>query len=532
MLEFVSLKVFRRVTTVIRFLLQRILGGKKTNPKSPMASAELDQKNTIADLTNKGGFVWIFGVMMDEWHPLLPTAIREYEGLQRRHEATTKECKILEEERDEAIKKLREFQQVSTMVIEEINAIQEKLEIERTCRESAEALASKLNHQKHSLKRKSMMLLSQLGPGTISQINLEDEDEELQSQLQLTLREKNHLCDNLAMLKEQLEESRQELLQEKHANSVLMAETVQQKKLLRKYNRVSRFAVEEYQALQDTLNLERDLREGAENFARAMVVEQKMLKRHSQILMQSTTPSHALQEALSQVTSLTKDLESLKHEHQSQIKKVEAKLSRCEALKELTALKCKLELVEEEKKEYSDECSKAQAEVKDLRSTVDELQKKLQTATDPAPLPVPVCPPPPPPPLPTLAAFNPLSSLLSLIRKRQNSSDIPLGLHNCAQRAEVDVRQQAVEEMMNRIKNGVQLRPVSQRANNRRKMERKPSHSAFQELRAIMGNCDRSVPPHPKMGSSPSPNDELQKVLLRRRDVLEVAKTEFPPPVH
>ncbi|XP_061141011.1 shootin-1 isoform X1 [Syngnathus typhle] len=495
-----------------------------------MASEELDQKNIIADLTNK--------------------AIREYEGLQGRHEATTKECKILEEERDEAIKKLHEFQQVSTMVIEEINAIQEKLEIERTCRESAEALASKLNHQKHSLKRKSMMLLSQLGPGTISQIDLEDEDEgeqlnaanclssvcqckisELQSQLQLTLREKNHLCDNLAMLKEQLEESRQELLQEKHANSVLMAETVQQKKLLRKYNRVSRFAVEEYQALQDTLNLERDLREGAENFARAMVVEQKMIKRHSQILMQSTTPSHALQEALSQVTSLTKDLESLKHEHQSQIKKVEAKLSSCEALKELTALKCQLELVEEEKKEYSDECAKAQAEVKDLRSTVDQLQKKLQTATDPAPLPVPVCPPPPPPPpLPTLAAFNPLSSLLSLIRKRQNSSDIPLVLPNSAQRAEVDVRQQAVEEMMNRIKNGVQLRPVSQRATNRRKMERKPSNSAFQELRAIMGNCDRSVPPHPKMGSSP--NDELQKVLLRRRHVLEVEKTEFPPPVH
>ncbi|KAM9808718.1 shootin-1 isoform 4-T4 [Syngnathus typhle] len=436
-----------------------------------MASEELDQKNIIADLTNQ--------------------AIREYEGLQGRHEATTKECKILEEERDEAIKKLHEFQQVSTMVIEEINAIQEKLEIERTCRESAEALASKLNHQKHSLKRKSMMLLSQLGPGTISQIDLEDEDEgeqlnaanclssvcqckisELQSQLQLTLREKNHLCDNLAMLKEQLEESRQE-----------------------------------------------------------MVVEQKMIKRHSQILMQSTTPSHALQEALSQVTSLTKDLESLKHEHQSQIKKVEAKLSSCEALKELTALKCQLELVEEEKKEYSDECAKAQAEVKDLRSTVDQLQKKLQTATDPAPLPVPVCPPPPPPPpLPTLAAFNPLSSLLSLIRKRQNSSDIPLVLPNSAQRAEVDVRQQAVEEMMNRIKNGVQLRPVSQRATNRRKMERKPSNSAFQELRAIMGNCDRSVPPHPKMGSSP--NDELQKVLLRRRHVLEVEKTEFPPPVH
>uniref|UniRef100_A0A3Q2XPB1 Shootin-1 n=1 Tax=Hippocampus comes TaxID=109280 RepID=A0A3Q2XPB1_HIPCM len=380
--------------------------------KRRMASEEFDKKNTIAELTNQ--------------------AIQEYEGLQRRHEAATKERKILEEERDEAIKRLDAFQQVSTMVIEEINAIQEQLEIERTCRGSAEALASKLNKQNHALKRQSMMLLSQLSPATIREINLEDEVEEsdelsvanclstmcqtkiseLQSHLQLVLREKDHLCENLAMLKEQLEETRQELLEEKRANGVLMDETVQQKKLLRKYHRVSKLAVEEFETLQDNLNLERDLREGAETFARAMVVEQKMLKRQSQILIQSTTPSHALQEALNQVTTLTKDLETLKQEHQSQIKKLEEKFSSCETLKELTALRCKLELVEEEKRECSDESSKAQAEVKDLRFTVQELQKKLETASNPSHLPVPPClpppPPPPPPPLPTLAAFNPL----------------------------------------------------------------------------------------------------------------------------
>ncbi|XP_051937063.1 shootin-1 [Hippocampus zosterae] len=487
-----------------------------------MASEEFDKKNTIAELTNQ--------------------AIQEYEGLQRRHEAATKERKILEEERDEAIKRLDAFQQVSTMVIEEINTIQEQLEIERTCRGSAEALASKLNKQNHALKRQSMMLLSQLSPATISEINLEDKVEdsdelnvanclsttcqtqisELQSQLQLTLREKDHLCENLAMLKEQLEGTRQELLQEKRANAVLMAETVQQKKLLRKYHRVSKLAVEEFETLQDNLNLERDLREGAETFARAMVVEQKMLKRQSQILIQSTTPSHALQEALNQVTSLTKDMETLKLEHQSQIKKLEDKFSSCETLKELTALRCKLELVEEEKREYSDECSKAQAEVKDLRFTVQELQKKLDTAPNPSHLPVPPCPPPPPPPppLPTLAAFNPLSSLLSLIRKRQNSSDIPLVVHNSDKRAEVDVKQQAVEEMMNRIKKGVQLRPLTQRPTNRGQMAKKPSNLAFQELKAIMGNLDTSVS-SPTQVSSSSPDGELLKILMRRRDALE-----------
>ncbi|XP_057704009.1 shootin-1 isoform X2 [Corythoichthys intestinalis] len=483
-------------------------------------------KEHIADLTNK--------------------AIQEYEGLQMRHEAATKECKILEEERDEAIKRLTEFQQVSAMVIEEVNAIQENLEVERTCRESAEALASKLNHQNRSLKRKSMMLLSYLSPETISEINIEDEDEgdelmaanclsttcqtkisDLQSKLQLTQREKDQVGHDLARLTEQLEETRQELLKEKHENTNLTAETVQQKKLLKKYNRVSQFAVEEYKVLQDTLNLERDLREGAENFARAMVVEQKMLKRQSHILMQTSSPSHALQEALSQVTLLTKDLETMRQEHQSQIKQLEDKLSSCETLKELTALRCKLELVEEEKRDFSDKCSKAQAEVKDLRFTVEELQKRLQTATNPAHPPGPPCPPPPPPPPPpTLAAaLNPLSSLLSLIRKRQNSSDIPLVVTNSDKKPEMDVRQQAVEEMMNRIKKGVQLRPVGQRHNRSQQTGRMPAQSAFQELKAIMGNFDRTASQEKTTPSSTSQDDELKKILLKRRDVLEASKT-------
>ncbi|XP_035519756.1 shootin-1-like [Morone saxatilis] len=70
----------------------------------------------------------------------------------------------------------------SQMVFEEVSAIQENLEIERTCRESAEALASKLNRQNRSLKRKSMMLLSHISPETITEINLEDEEDEEESE--------------------------------------------------------------------------------------------------------------------------------------------------------------------------------------------------------------------------------------------------------------------------------------------------------------------------------------------------------------
>uniref|UniRef100_A0A3Q0T565 Shootin-1 n=1 Tax=Amphilophus citrinellus TaxID=61819 RepID=A0A3Q0T565_AMPCI len=355
---------------------------------------------------------------------------------------------------------------VSQMVIEEVSAIQETLEIERMCRESAEALASKLNQQNFSLKRKSMMLLSHISPETIEEINLNDEAEEsedldassniclspqchttiseLQSKLEMTLKDKNQAISDLEAVREQLRETKEKLLKEKHDNTVLIAETLRQKKLLGKYHRVSQLAVGEYETLQDSLNLERDLRTEAENFARAMVVKENNLKRQSQILMQNSSPSQTLQDALSEVTRLTEELETQRLEHQNQvcIKKMEDMVASCETQRELMALRHTLELLEEEKKEYRNKCSKAELEAKDLRFTGEVTQYWNWNTV----------------------------SLLSLIRKRRDiRTDIPLVEQDSAKTPEVDVRQQAVEEMMQRIKKGVQLRPVSQSPNRARR---------------------------------------------------------------
>ncbi|XP_034408440.1 shootin-1-like [Cyclopterus lumpus] len=206
------------------------------------------------------------------------------------------------------------------------------------------------------------------------------------------------------------------------------------------------------------------------------------------------------------------------------MKQMEDRLRSCEAQRELMALRRKLELMEEEKREHSDNCSKAKLEVKDLRFTVEELQQKLQAVTNPPPAPAPAPPPPPPPPPPAPAvASNPLSSLLSLIRRRRDvSTDIPLVVQDSAQTP--DVRQQAVDEMMHRIKKGVQLRPVGQSpSRTRRQMERLPSNSAIQELKGIMDKFGRTPPPQPKATPPPSPtrDEQLQRILLRRRDALE-----------
>uniref|UniRef100_A0A3P9PZY3 Shootin-1 n=1 Tax=Poecilia reticulata TaxID=8081 RepID=A0A3P9PZY3_POERE len=270
---------------------------------------------------------------------------------------------------------------VSQRVIEEVSAIQEDLEIERMCRESAEALASKLKRENRSLKRKSMMMISYLSPETIKDINLEEEEQ--------------------AGDEENLGDEKEEQVSKIKCVHVLIS--------------VSQFAVEEYEALQHTLDLEQNLRTEAENFARDMLVEQTKLKRQSQILLQSCMPSPALQDVVSQVTALTEQMETQRLQHQNQ-----------------------------------------------------QLQKKLNAATNPPP-----APPPPPPPLPP-AAPESTSNPLRL--------DFIFSEHLYLRSY---VRHQAVEEMMQRIKKGVQLRPVKQ-SPNRSEPKRLPSNSAIQELKGIM----------------------------------------------
>ncbi len=62
-----------------------------------------------------------------------------------------------------------------------------------------------------------------------------------------------------------------------------------------------------------------------------------------------------------------------------QMKQMEDMLRSCEVQKELRALRSKLELVEEEKREYSDRCCKAEVEVKDLRFTGEDIFGTVMT---------------------------------------------------------------------------------------------------------------------------------------------------------
>ncbi|XP_068876218.1 shootin-1 isoform X2 [Aphelocoma coerulescens] len=468
-------------------------------------------------------------------------AIGEYEELRAENKKTKEECDKIKQERDEAVKKLEEFQKISHMVIEEVNCIQNHLEIEKTCRESAEALASKLNKENKTLKRISMLYMAKLGPEIITEeINI-DEDEsstdteatsgscnsvhcqqqikELRDQIVSVHEEKKTLAIELENLRCKLAEVIEEVNKLKEEKAVLTTEVNKQQKLLEKCNRVSVLAVEEYEELHVNFELEKNLRKKAESFAQEMFIEQNKMKRQSQLLLQNSAPDQQLLKALDDNAKLTHTLEEERLQHQQKIKELEEQLENQSLHKEISRLKQQLELLEEDKKELELKCQHAEEKARDLKHSVDELQKRVQQSENPAPPP----PPPPPPPLPPPPPPNPIRSLMSMIRKRSHSNTNVSKKEKPPQQESgeevTDLKRQAVEEMMDRIKKGVHLRPVNQSSRPKTKPETpKPSESAMKELKGILETLNKSTSSRSlKSLETDSGETELERVLRRRK---------------
>ncbi|XP_042647790.1 shootin-1 isoform X1 [Tyto alba] len=468
-------------------------------------------------------------------------AIGEYEELRAENKKTKEECDKIKQERDEAVKKLEEFQKISHMVIEEVNCIQNHLEIEKTCRESAEALASKLNKENKTLKRISMLYMAKLGPEIITEeINIDEDDsstdteansgscssvhcqqqmKELRDQIISVHEEKKTLAIELENLRCKLVEVIEEVNKVKEEKAVLTTEVNKQQKLLEKCNRVSVLAVEEYEELHVNFELEKNLRKKAESFAQEMFIEQNKMKRQSQLLLQNSAPDQQLMKALDDNAKLTHTLEEERLQHQQKIKELEEQLENQVLHKEISRLKQQLELLEEDKKELELKCQNSEEKSRDLKHSVDELQKRIQQSENPVPPP----PPPPPPPLPPPPPPNPIRSLMSMIRKRSHSNTNVSKKEKPPQQESgeevTDLKRQAVEEMMDRIKKGVHLRPVNQSSRPKTKPETpKPSESAMKELKGILETLNKSTSSRSlKSLETDSSETELERVLRRRK---------------
>ncbi|KAM6185313.1 shootin-1 [Rhynchocyon petersi] len=470
-------------------------------------------------------------------------AIGEYEDLRAENQKTKEKCDKIRQERDEAVKKLEEFQKISHMVIEEVNFMQNHLEIEKTCRESAEALATKLNKENKALKRISMLYMAKLGPDVITEeINIDEEDaatdtegagdtcvsvqcqkqiKELQDQIVSVQEEKKTLAIELENLKSKLVEAIEEVKKAKQEKAVLNSEVLEQRKVLEKCNRVSMMAVEEYEEMQENLELEKDLRKKAESFAQEMLIEQKKLKRQSHLLLQSSAPDQQFLKALEENARLTQLLEEERIQHQQKVKELEEQLESESLHKEIHNLKQQLELLEEDKKELELKYQNSEEKSRNLKHSVDELQKRVNQSENAVPP-----PPPPPPPLPPPPP-NPIRSLMSMIRKRSHPSGSGAKKEKAAQpettEEVTDLKRQAVEEMMDRIKKGVHLRPVNQTARPKAKPESsKGPESAVNELKGILGTLNKSTSSRSlKSLGAENSETELERILRRRKVTAE-----------
>uniref|UniRef100_A0A8C0FGZ3 Shootin-1 n=1 Tax=Bubo bubo TaxID=30461 RepID=A0A8C0FGZ3_BUBBB len=435
---------------------------------------------------------------------------------------------------------------VSHMVIEEVNCIQNHLEIEKTCRESAEALASKLNKENKTLKRISMLYMAKLGPEIITEeINIDEDDsstdteansgscnsvhcqqqiKELRDQIISVHEEKKTLAIELENLRCKLVEVIEEVNKVKEEKAVLTTEVSKQQKLLEKCNRVSVLAVEEYEELHVNFELEKNLRKKAESFAQEMFIEQNKMKRQSQLLLQNSAPDQQLLKALDDNAKLTHTLEEERLQHQQKIKELEEQLENQALHKEISRLKQQLELLEEDKKELELKCQNSEEKARDLKHSVDELQKRIQQTENPVPPP----PPPPPPPLPPPPPPNPIRCLggywFNMVFSLHYFSVVHIWNVICSLifgtgEEVTDLKRQAVEEMMDRIKKGVHLRPVNQSSRPKTKPETpKPSESAMKELKGILETLNKSTSSRSlKSLETDSSETELERVLRRRK---------------
>ncbi|XP_055499328.1 shootin-1-like [Leucoraja erinacea] len=489
--------------------------------------------------------------------PSIP-AIREDLVQEEQHEVGKMkvECKRLVRERDEAERQLKQIKRVSQMVIEEVNALHTQLEIEKSCRENAEVLATKLSHENKKLKYLSLtsrVCLDDLLP-SISDCGAAEEEpqdpspdpctqyqqqvKDLQETVTQLLEEKKQLAGQVQELQSNTEEQTSRLEKEQAEMEELQNVLEKQAKTIKSFNRVSMMATQEYEDLRQQLDLEQSLRQEAETFAHEMLIKQKEVNRQSAILLQQVDPSVQLLKALEEVASITKTLEEERRQNQLKIQELESNLNNSVLQKELGMLQKQLEVVEEERRETEQRAQDTEQRNRELEIQVKELQEKLRfqviesapSMAPPPPPPPPTPPPPPPPPTPSpppppplpATRCNPISSLIAIVRRSsKNTKTQPKPEPSNNQTGIDDVKVKAVNEMMERIRHGVMLRPVTHVS--KRKVSHKPSpvdekaqESAMDELKGILDSMKKS-PSRGFPDTGQKTENELEVVLRRRR---------------
>ncbi|XP_056669864.1 shootin-1-like [Monodelphis domestica] len=411
---------------------------------------------------------------------------------------------VEQEAHEQSQKKLIELEQASQALLAELSELEAKCEIERSCREQAEVYAAQVSQENKKLKRLSVTLLPSLDSqdkGLPLKPSLSPEQQhirDLGAQVAELLQEKTELTLQVQELRRQLKEREEQIQKEQRERSSLQMSVGQSQRALAKLKRVSHLVLQECGEALQQLHLEQDLRQQAEIFAHQMLVEKKEAHRQSAILLRNNGPSTQLSAALEEVSALSKALEEAKCQQQVQAVSWEA------SQEEVNRLQRKLKEVEEKNLE--------------LEALVCALEEKVKRAETPsqAPEALPPAPPPPPPPLPPPS--GPAADPLQAIRLRRGLNSHPAPAAPSLE----DKKAKAVQEMMDRIRQGVVLRPAAREKEPRQDRSKRRS-AAITELQTMLASKCRPLNrgSRRKRSSRKGPEGQLMAILQRRRHLVD-----------
>ncbi|XP_072354080.1 shootin-1-like isoform X2 [Scyliorhinus torazame] len=435
----------------------------------------------------------------------------------------------------------REMEQTTMQIIAELEELETQLEIEKACRENAEVFAVKLNKENRKLQRLSQALQPAWDtlPSDIAHLTLEDADPtadpDFRYQLQVTefqgrisdlLEEKRQLVNKVQEMESRLVELVKQV-EEEHAEKMDLRKALErQNKNLQQINTVSSMVSREYEELKEHLELEQSLRQLAESYAHQMRVQKQEANRQSMILLENAIPSTQLLKAMEEMASATRTLEEERFQHQQQVKELKEQLDGSDSKKEIDRLQMLVQLTEDEKEAMQTKLQEAEARSVELDTKVNDLEEKLKSAegavkqeslTQPPP------PPPPPPPLPPLAQpSTPINPLAQLLQRRYKNQKEKQNNNGAADLNEQKVK--AIDEMMDRIKNGVVLKSTQ------RKMELLDPNasssgnegSAVNELKGLLDTMSKRKE-RQYSWKREKKQSELETILLRRRKVTDTA---------
>uniref|UniRef100_H3CD08 Shootin 2 n=1 Tax=Tetraodon nigroviridis TaxID=99883 RepID=H3CD08_TETNG len=480
---------------------------------------------------------------------------------------------ILEMQRDEANQRVRKLEEASSQLLREIDMLEIQFQIERSCRESAEALAVKMSRENSVLKRASQALMplipeqledaaaltsdpevdsATVGGDAVDGSKERGDDTQLLLESQAKIAELQTIVDDLLtdklLLEQQIEDLTKEGLQlreqlelQVEEKEAIMREMNKQSRTMNKIKRVSQLVTQEFTEMSEELELQRGLRQHAEDFCFHLM--QKATREQGSDV--GVGVGVDLRRAMEQVSIISEALFNIQHWYQE--KPRQSGTEESGVLSEVQRLKDQLEMSEEQRKDLERQLSEASLAAAQLQgegtarrpghyfcsilsNNVDVLYRSTSRSPTVNHYCHQVCPPPPPTlPSPTfkLVSVSVLSDLFDL-----SVPPSPVVLRRKTRPVSVepkrpDIRANAVEEMMARIKKGIVLRPVSRKQEDdgtwtdQRNENRK---SAIVELKGMLDQVKhqplRGVAPRKRMSRNVE-EAELLRVLQRRRRVME-----------